>query len=142
MTIDEYLEKAYWVIDVLPKQVTANCSGQYFKIEHFFLSRPQYEIICRKFANILMKLNCYDDIEACHNLEEWILNPTPEMLIEWIEERKVLYVVLKSANAMIGITGDNHYMTLYNPDGELIELVRALAAAEGLFVWQPGKLNL
>lgn len=29
----------------------------------------------------------------------------------------------------------DHYMTLYNPDEELLELVRQCAGAEGLFVW-------
>ena len=56
--IDHYLEKPYWVIDILPKQVPANSRGQYFKIEKFFLSQPQYDIIGKKFINILMKLNC------------------------------------------------------------------------------------
>ena len=28
-------------------------------------------------------------------------------------------------------------MTLYNPDEELLELVRQCAQAEGLFVWSP-----
>lgn len=139
--VDKYLEKESWVIDILPKQVPANSSGQYFKIEKYFLAQPQYEIICIKFANILLKLNCYDDIEVCHNLEERILNPSPELLINWIRERKLLYVLLKSSDALIGITGDDHYMTLYNPDEELIELIRSLAAAEGLYMWKPTTNN-
>ena len=28
-------------------------------------------------------------------------------------------------------------MTVYNPDSRLIELIRTLAGAEGLFFWQP-----
>lgn len=135
--IDEYLEKPYWVIDILPKQVPANSRGQYFKIEEYFLAHPQKDIIRRKFANILMKLNCYDDIDVCYNLEEWCPNPTPEKLVMWTQEQKYLYVLLKSADAMIGITDDDHCMTLYNADEELLELIRALAAAEGLYVWKP-----
>ena len=27
MTIDDYLEKPYWLIDILPKQVPANSRG-------------------------------------------------------------------------------------------------------------------
>ena len=30
MTIEEYLNKPYWVIDILPKQVSADGKGQYF----------------------------------------------------------------------------------------------------------------
>ena len=135
--IDYYLEKPYWVIDILPKQVPENSRGQYFKIEKFFLSQPQYDIICKKFINILMKLNCYDDIEVYHDTEGRTVNPLPEALRDWIQERKPIYVVLKSSDAMISISGDDHYMTLYNPDKELLELVRTIATSEGLFVWKP-----
>ena len=31
MTIEEYLNKPYWVIDILPKQVPADGRGQYFR---------------------------------------------------------------------------------------------------------------
>lgn len=30
-------------------------------------------------------------------------------------------------------------MTLFNPDRELLELVKEIARGEGLFVWQPGE---
>ena len=37
MMIEEYLEKPYWVIDILPKQVPADSRGQYFEIEEYYL---------------------------------------------------------------------------------------------------------
>lgn len=135
--IDKYLGKPYWVIDILPKKVPLNSPGQYFKIEKYFLVQPQFATICRKFTNVLVKLNCYDDIKVCHNLEEWLINPSPEMLEEWMHEGKMLYFVLKESNAMIGFNGDDHYMTIYNPDEVLLELIQLLATSEGLFVWKP-----
>ena len=36
MTIEEYLNKPYWVIDILPKQVPADSKGQYFRIEKYY----------------------------------------------------------------------------------------------------------
>ena len=33
MNLDEIMEKPYWIIDILPKQVPGNSPGQYFKIE-------------------------------------------------------------------------------------------------------------
>jgi hypothetical protein len=38
---------------------------------------------------------------------------------------------------MIALDSNDHYMTLYNPEEELLELVRSLAISEGLFVWKP-----
>ena len=74
--IDNYLEKPYWVIDILPKQVPANGQGQYFKIEEYFLKEPQFGMICKKFSSILIKLNCYYDISVCNTLNKWSDNPT------------------------------------------------------------------
>ena len=47
-TIETLLKKPYWLIDVLPKQVPAGSSGQYFVAERYFLSRLNE--ISRKFA--------------------------------------------------------------------------------------------
>ena len=37
---------------------------------------------------------------------------------------------------MIASDPDDTYLTLYGPDDMLLDLVRALAASEGLFVWK------
>lgn len=34
--IDDLLQKPYWIIDILPKQVPADSSGQYFAVEKYF----------------------------------------------------------------------------------------------------------
>ena len=135
--IDNYLEKPYWVIDILPKQVPANVQGQYFEIEKYFLKEPQFGMICKKFSSILIKLNCYYDISVCNTLNKWSDNPLPETIEDSLTSGKTVYVVLKSEDAMIGFNGDDHYMTLYNPSENLLELVKLLAHSEGLFVWKP-----
>ncbi len=135
--IDHYLAMPYWVIDILPKQVPSNGRGQYFKIEGHFLKEPQFGAICKKFSNVIIKLNCYCDISVCNALDDCSDNPQPEYIEECLSSGKAVYVVLKSEHAMIGFCGDDHYMTLYNPDENLLELVSSLAHSEGLFVWKP-----
>ena len=136
-TIEDYLERPYWVIDILPKQVPANGRGQYFEVEKFYLRQPQMEQLCLKFANILLKLYCYDDIAVCGYDSAWTDNPTPEALAKWVMDRKPMHVLLKTADAMIVARGDDLYMTLYGANEETLQLVGTLAAAEGLFVWKP-----
>ena len=46
-------------------------------------------------------------------------------------------VFLTVSGAMILSEPDETYMTVYNPDDRLLELIREIAAGEGLFVWQP-----
>ena len=141
MTIEEYLNKPYWVIDILPKQVTAEGRGQYFEIEKYYLEHPQIDIIYRKFSNILLKLNCYEDIDVSHDGEEWMTNPAPHeleaALLGSMADKQMFYIILKSADVLITICGDDTYMTVYNPVEDAIELIGSLAVSEGLFMWKP-----
>ena len=141
MTIEEYLDKPYWVIDILPKQVPADGRGQYFRIEKYFLEHPQIDNIYRKFTSILLKLNCYEDIDVSHDGEEWITNPAPHeleaALLKCMADKQMLYIFLKSADVLITVSGDDTYMTVYNPTEEMTELIGSLAGSEGLFMWKP-----
>ena len=130
---------SYWIIDILPKQVPAGSAGQYFKAEGYFLSL--LDEISGKFARILIRLNCYYDLQVSTDVETWILNESPEDLVRRFEEsiasHSPLSILVGSDEALITFSGDDHYMTLYNPDEEILELVRQCAGAEGLFVWEP-----
>ena len=137
--IDSLLSKPYWLIDVLPKQVPAGSFGQYFKAERYFLSL--LDEISRKFARVLIRLNCYYDLQMSTDGETWILNESPDDLARRFDESAAshspLSVLTGSEDVLITFSGDDHYMTLYNPDEEILDLVRQCAGAEGLFVWGP-----
>ena len=137
--IENLLSKPYWLIDVLPKQVPAGSASQYFKAERYFLS--WLDEISWKFARILIRVNCYHVLQVSSDGVTWIKNESPEDLARRFEESAAshspLSVLIGSEDALITFSGDDHYMTLYNPDEELLELVRQCAQAEGLFVWGP-----
>lgn len=137
--IENLLSKPYWLIDVLPKQVPAGSAGQCFKAERYFLS--WLDEISWKFSRILIRLNCYYDLQMSTDVESWILNESPEDLARRFEESAASHspisILIGSDEALITFSGDDHYMTLYNPDEELLELVRQCTQAEGLFVWGP-----
>ena len=142
LTIDELIEKPYWVVDLLPKQVPNNSEGQYFKVEKYYLNHRAD--ICQKFINIILKLNCYFDIKVSHDGESWENNPAPEMIAQEIKAcvshhptKPTLFVLFETETSLIVIDNDSTYLTLYNPTSELLELTRQLASAEGLFTWQP-----
>ena len=141
MKVEEYLEKPYWVIDILPKQVPADSKGQYFKIEEYYLDHPQIDAIYRKFTNVLLKLNCYEEIEVSQDGEKWMTNPAPKdieaMLLKCLSDESMLSAYLKSSDALITISGDDTYMTVYNPSVETVELLASLTNSEGLFIWKP-----
>ena len=135
--VDTLVEKPYVIIDVLPKQVPAGSPGRYFTVEKYFIDR--IDTICRKFAEVLIRLNCYQDLLESMDGEVWNEDFTPEDLIRFFEEsargHSPLFILIRPADALITFNGNEHYMTLYNPDAELVDLIRSLAGAEGLFVW-------
>jgi hypothetical protein len=147
MTIEDYLEKPYWVIDFLPRQVPADSRGQYFRVEEFFLEHPRIDALYRKFANIVLKLNCYEDLSFSQDGEnvsagvEWVTNPAPklieQMVAKCLSAKRMLYVVVESSEEMITLGSDDMYMTVYNASERTLGLLGSLAAAEGLFVWKP-----
>jgi hypothetical protein len=128
-TIEELLNAPYWIIDILPKQVPAGSAGQYFAIEQY-LRDKQLSDIKKKHVNLILKLNCYRDISLDEDKE---INISPEKIADAIHKR---YVNIMVKDAMIVSEPEDSYLTIYNPDEDLITLVRELASGEGMFVWK------
>ena len=137
--VELLLDAPYWVIDLLPKQVPQECGGQFFAVEQYYLKDPQHGRLCRQFADVLLKLNCYHDLHVSHN-EEWVKNPEPATLVAWLTdalEHGHLCALIDDGDALITASGGDIHVTLYNPSLDLLELVGKLATASGLFLWQP-----
>ena len=128
-TIEELLNAPYWIIDILPKQVPAGSAGQYFAIEQY-LRDTQLSDIKKKHVNLILKLNCYRDISLDEDKE---INISPKKIADAIHKR---YVIIMVNDAMIVSEPEDSYLTIYNPDEDLITLVRELASGEGMFVWK------
>ena len=127
MTIEELLEKPYWIIDILPKRVPKDSPGQYFAIEDFFLEEQLAEVK-KKHINVILKLNCYMDIAI--DDEE---NPAPAQIRDTMFDR---YVYIMLGDAMILSEPDDTHLTVFNPNEGLLNLIKAISSSEGLFVWK------
>ena len=131
--------KPYCIIDILPERVPMDSPGRYFEVERYFRSR--LDEIIRKFASFLNKLNCYCALEVCLDCETFSGDFAPEDLERFLLETNAspnpLYIRVNHTDALFAYAGDEHYLTLYEPDRELLRLVHRLAPAECLFVWSP-----
>ncbi len=136
MDIEELLEKPYWVIDLLPKQVPADSPGRFFAVEQHILASPWNEVLAERKLSLLLKLYCYHDLRISSDYgETWVDDPDPGELSSALDSE--LYLLLPDEDALITADPGDIYMTLYNASDDLLALVRQLAASEGLFVWQP-----
>ena len=127
MTIEELLEKPYWIIDILPKQVPKDSPGQYFAVEDFFLKEELSEIK-KKHINVVLKLNCYMDITIDDDM-----NPAPEQIRDKMLGRDV-YIMM--GESMILSETDDTHLTLFTPDEGVLDMINVIASSEGLFVWK------
>ena len=125
--IEELLDKPYWIIDILPKRVPENSPGQYFAVEAYYLKKKKKKIRKQKIS-LILKLNCYYDL-----ILENEVNPSPSMIGEYIKKRHAVFLL---NDAMIVSEPDETYLTVYQPDEPLLELLRMLVYGEGLFLWK------
>ncbi len=139
--IEELLEGPYWIVDILPGQVSADAAGQYSAVERYFLQPERIVPLRRRYAEILLRLNCYVDMAVSFDSgASWEINPDPETFAErmaLLSGRNFLRAVFAEQNAMIDYDHNDTYLTVYDPKEALLDKVRALAAADGLFVWSP-----
>ena len=129
--IEELLKTPYWIIDIFPMQVPEDSNGQFFSVEKYFLEKKRLADIKQKHINVILKLNCYRQIFLDG---EAVCNPPPEFIEEEMR-RRYLYIFVD--DAMILSEPDDTHMTIFNPDDNLLELVKTIASGEGMFVWKP-----
>ena len=130
-TVEDLLQCPYWIVDILPSQVPKDSPGQFFSVEEYFLQGDRIEEIKQKHIDLVLKLNCYRDISMS---DETVVNPLPKHIADEMKKR---YLYIMVGESMILSEPDDTHLTVFNPDSQLLELIRQIASGEGLFVWKP-----
>ena len=137
----DLLEGPCLIVDILPGQVPRDAPGQYFTVERYYLQPEHIRPLRRRFAEILLRLNCYYDMSiSFDDCRSWETNPDPEAFARRVEDlsgNSFLRVLFEGGRAMIDLEHDDTYLTVYDPDHVLHYRLQKLAEAEGLFVWSP-----
>ena len=136
--IDDFFDKEYWVVDFLPKQVPENGGGRFFSVEQYYLEPSRYAVLRERFCEVLLKLYCYYDLRLFIGDDtEGLFNPEPEKLADLVKgNQDNLCILVGTSEALITLSRDDTCMTVYAPAENLLELIRALGGAVGLFVWK------
>ena len=140
--LDDFFDKEYWVVDFLPKQVPENAGGRFFSVEQYYLEPSRYAVLREQFSKILLKLYCYYDLRLfVDDDSEGVANPEPELLAKHIKDNQGnLCILIGASEALITLGRDDTNLTVYAPSEDLLELIKTLAGALGLFVWKPKQL--
>ena len=126
--IEPYFERPYWVVDILPVQVPAYSPGQYFAVEEYFLREPRLSALRRKYLELLLKLNCYFDVEVCRaDQDVFVRNPAPWQMEAWTAETVASFLFLfSSQDSLITLYGGDTCMTVYHPSGPLLAILEKI----------------
>ena len=137
--LDNFFDKEYWVVDFLPKQVPENAGGRFFSVEQYYLEPTRYAVLREQFSEILLKLYCYYDLRLfVDDDSEGVANPEPELLAKHIKDNQGnLCILIGASEDLITLGRDDTNLTVYAPSEDLLELIKTLAGALGLFVWKP-----
>ncbi len=125
---ERLLEKPFWVVDFLPEKVGAERAKQYFAVEDFFINSEYINQLYHRFAYLIIKLSCYFDIHS---------NPFPSKIFDNVINcisKGYTNFLFSNNDTLITLNGGDLYMTVYNPNERFLDLLRCIAAAEGLFV--------
>ena len=132
-------EGPFRILDILPEQVPADGGGQYFAVEKYFRGPDRLQALYRRFAELLLRLNCYDDMTVSFDGgEHWEMNPDPEAFADRLAALPQIgffRAVFANRETMIDLDAGDTYMTVYNAREAFLERLRKLAEAEGLFLW-------
>ena len=138
--IGDLLERPFMIIDILPEQVPADSAGQYFAVERYFRGPERLSALYRRFASVLLRLNCYDDMAVTFDgCEHWEENPDPESFAERLASLPAagfFRAVFEEQKTMIDLDAGDTNMTVFDPGEVFLERLTKLAASEGLFVWK------
>ena len=135
----ELPEGPYRIVDILPEQVGAERAARYFAVERFFLQPERLVPLRRRYAELLLRLNCYFAMAVSFDgCASWTEEPDPASFaaeLAALPNGGFLRVLFPAQRAMIDLEADETWLTVYAPEGRLLRLLGELCAAEGLFLW-------
>ena len=136
-TINRLLNKKYYIIDYLPMQVPKDSKGQFFEVESYLLKHMERYGLQDRFVSIILKVMCYYRISVLLK-EEWIEQPSPDAIAAFVESivqkhSGTMNVLFTENDALLVVDGDCLHITVYNPDEEMCNLMKNIAASERMF---------
>ena len=136
-TINRLLNKKYYIIDFLPMQVPKDSNGQFFEVESYLLNNYERYGLQDRFVGIILKVMCYYHTSVLLK-EEWIEQPSPDLMVGFVDRimqnhSDTMNVLLTEKDVRLVVDGDCLHITVYNPDEEMCNLMKDIAASEGMF---------
>lgn len=140
---ENLLEKDYHVADLFPRQVPPERRDAFAAAEQYYLDGSRIHELHEKFFHILVKLGCYYAMQAsADNGSTWTTDPEPAWFLEQFSRKGFrLLVLINQDQALVSAQDEDTCMAVYGADDALIDLLKTLCAAEGLYFWKPEHID-
>ncbi len=141
--IEELLKGSCLIVDIMPGQVPAERGKRYFEIEEYFLEPARLKKLRVRYAELLLKLSCFFDMDISFDAGEvWKGPMKPEDLVKRLSDSSEPFffrALFESEGVMIDLDSCDTWMTVYGEGAPFLKTLKELAAFEGLFVWNPAE---
>lgn len=135
--IDELLFGECYLIDIFPKQISAERKDRYFALEEFYSGEEEIRKVGERFLSLVLKTYAYYDFDAVMNDDGEIIEGFDAMVEEirscYETGRGMVNMILDGGKSLLTVYGDSLYMCLYAPSREMADTVGQIVTAEGLF---------
>ena len=84
--IEQRISQPCWIMDILPMRVPAKNDAQYSAVEHYYRHPDRLSLLHQKQAEILLKLNCYNNMSVSFDSSEWQDDPDPEWFVAKLKD--------------------------------------------------------
>ena len=124
------------ILDTLPERVPKDAPGQYFAADKYFRAPERLAALYRRFAELMLRLNCYSAMAVTFDGETWEAEPEPESFAARVESLGgFMRAVFPAEGAMLELDSGDTWASVWCPEGALLDRIRKLAAASGFFIW-------
>lgn len=141
--IEELLESSCLIVDIMPGQVPAERGERYFETEEYFLEPERLKKLRVRYAELLLKLSCYFDMDVSFDAGETREgHMKPEDLVMKLSDTSGPFffrAIFENEGVMVDLDSCDTWMAVYGEGASLLKILKELAASEGLFVWSPAE---
>lgn len=143
--VEQTLEDEYWLIDIFPSQIPENEAESYYSVEREYLSGKKLRELYQKYADIMKLLNDrYDSALYCSSEDKWTYSPDAEKIESAVfgcTRGGCVDLLLPKQRTLLTLNARDLYLTVYDPDEELLSVLQNAVEEKGLYLWQHPRIS-
>lgn len=136
--LEPLYDAPYYLIDIFPSRVPESRAKEYFAVEREYLNSTKLESLYEKFTGLLLAVNESYETAMYVSPEDCLTdNPDNSAIKAAVRQHTRIgntQLFLPEKKALFVLYAEDLYITVYQPDDELLSLLSQKAAALNLYL--------